>query len=130
MVTGGAPKTDQLGGRISHLDNQNRTGPQIVRAELAWSDHATALGLVARSNTPILKLCRMLLEAGYDSSAALEAWRGGTLCLRVRTIGEAARLEVKTAGNGSLMFAPGRGATAPPVRFFEAAGVQQQGCQL
>ena len=61
-----------------------------IRAELAWSDTATALGFVAQGNCPVLKLCAMLIAAGCDPSARLEAWRGSTLALRVRAIGEAA----------------------------------------
>ena len=122
MVTGGAPKTDQLGGRISQLDNQNRPGPQIVRCELAWSDIATALGFVARSNTPILKLCRMLIASGCDPATSLEAWRGGTLCLRVRSIGEAAAVEIN--GDGTGFRRARQPDAAPPVRF-EAAWVER-----
>jgi hypothetical protein len=64
-----------------------------IRAELAWSDTATALGIVARSSSPVLALCRKLLEAGHGPTTPLEAWRGGVLCLRVRSIGAAALLE-------------------------------------
>jgi hypothetical protein len=71
-----------------------------IRAELAWSDHATALGIVARSSGPVLTLCRMLLEAGHDPATRLEAWRGGTLCLVVRRIGEAAGLQINSHGTG------------------------------
>ena len=67
-----------------------------IRAELAWSDHATALGILARGGNPIISLCRKLLEAGHDAATPLEAWRGGTLCLRVRSIGEAAGLETSS----------------------------------
>jgi hypothetical protein len=91
---------------------------EAIRAELAWSDHATALGLLAYGSSPVLTLCRMLLEAGYDSATPLEAWRGGTLCLRVRAIGAAAGFTVKSAGNGAPRFAldgARRGAAAPPV---------------
>jgi hypothetical protein len=66
----------------------------VIRAELSWSDHATACGIVARGSSPVLKLCRMLVEAGYDPRTLLEGYRGATLCLKVRSIGEAAGLEV------------------------------------
>jgi hypothetical protein len=73
-----------------------------IRAELAWSDHATALGILARGGNPIISLCRKLLEAGHDAATPLEAWRGGTLCLRVRSIGEAAGLETSSKGTGFI----------------------------
>ena len=86
-----------------------------IHAELAWSDTATALGIVAHSYSPIIGLCRMLVEAGCDPASPLEAWRSGTLCLRVRAIGEAAELRVNPKGTG---FVKGRSGvpTAPPMR--------------
>jgi hypothetical protein len=87
---------------------------QAIRAELAWSDTATALGVVARSASPVLDLCRLLVEAGCDPVTPLEAWRGGTLCLRVGTIGIAARLEINSKGTGFIAARDVR--TAPPMR--------------
>ena len=72
----------------------------VIHAELAWNDHATACGIVARSSSPVLKLCRMLVDAGHDPGLPLEAWRNGTLCLRIRSIGEAAGLRVAAHGIG------------------------------
>jgi len=91
-----------------------QTISQPIRAELAWSDTATACGIVARSLTPVLSLCRQLVEAGHDPRLPLEAWRGGTLCLRVRSIGEAARLELNGHGNGFRR--SNGGGTASPMR--------------
>lgn len=48
----------------------------------------------------MLSLCRKLLDAGCASSTPLQAYRGDTLCLTVRSIGEAAGLQVKTGGTG------------------------------
>ena len=67
---------------------------KAIHAELAKDDFATARGIVARGSSPVLKLCRMVVEAGYDPRTPLEGYRGATLCLRVRSIGEAAGLEV------------------------------------
>jgi hypothetical protein len=72
---------------------------------LAWDDHATACGIVARGSSPVLKLCRMLVDAGHDPSLPLEAWREGTLCLRVRSIGEAAELRVNNKGTAFVRVA-------------------------
>ena len=85
------------GGRTLDSRGEART---VVRAELAWDDHATAYGIVARGSSPVLKLCRLLVDAGHDPSTPLEAWRNGVLCLRVRSIGEAAGLELNGDGTG------------------------------
>ena len=89
---------------------------RAIRAELAWSDHATALGIVVCSSSPVLTLCRMLLEAGHDPATPLEAWRGGTLCLRVRSIGEGARLRIRGNGVGFEITAEETRPGAPPMR--------------
>jgi hypothetical protein len=73
---------------------------QAIHAELAWSGTATALDLVARNTSPVIALCRKLIEAGHDPDRPLEAFRGSTLCLRIRSIGEAAELEVSPRATG------------------------------
>jgi hypothetical protein len=89
----------------------------IIRAEIFGSDTATAEGLSVTSGAPVLKLCRALLEAGHDPATPLEAYRGETLCLRVRSIGEGARLTVKPNATGRLVFVASQtSATASPVR--------------
>jgi hypothetical protein len=42
----------------------------------------------------VCALCRRLVEAGHDPAMPLEVYRGSTLALRVRSIGEAAGLTV------------------------------------
>jgi hypothetical protein len=69
-----------------------------IRAELKGDDKAVACGFVVRTSSPLLALCRKLVDAGYDPSISLEVYRGDTLCLRVRSIGEAAGLEVNARG--------------------------------
>ena len=59
-----------------------------LRAELIGSRRCSAVGITATGNAPVLTLCRRLIEAGHDPAARLEAYRGTTLCLRVRSIGE------------------------------------------
>jgi hypothetical protein len=86
------------GGRTLDIDRgETRT---VIRAELAGDGYATACGIVARGSSPILKLCRLLVDAGHRPSTPLEAWRNGVLCLRVRSIGEAAGLRVAAHGVG------------------------------
>ena len=73
---------------------------QAIRAELRGSDCCSALEITAYGTTPMLKLCRLLVEAGHDPGTPLEAWRGTTLCLRVRSIGEGAQFTVEDDRRG------------------------------
>jgi len=75
-------------------ENSTRNNPQPIIAELIGDETCSALGLTACGASPVLELCRLLLAAGYDPDAELETYRGNVLCLRVRSIGEAAALEV------------------------------------
>src|SRR5215468_10575009 len=94
---------------------------QAVCAELIGSDRCSALGITERGPAPTLALCRRLIEAGHDPATPLEAWRGDVLCLRVRSIGEGARLTVEDDRRGRPRLrrwrnrGQGYGA-APPVR--------------
>jgi hypothetical protein len=65
---------------------------------LVGSDVCTAEGFTAVGAAPVLLICRKLVEAGIDPESRLEAWRGDTLALRVRRIGEAAELEINSKG--------------------------------
>jgi hypothetical protein len=71
-----------------------------IVAKLSDSDTAAALGLTAQSSSPVLALCRKLVESGHDPDRPLHAYWGDALCLRVRSIGEAARLEINAKGTG------------------------------
>jgi hypothetical protein len=68
-----------------------------IRAELSGDYIAGTAGITIISTTPILALCRQLAAAGLGDKP-LEAFRGTTLCLHVRSIAEGAGLEV--SGNG------------------------------
>ena len=82
--------------------------PEPIRGELIGSDRCSALGITAKGHAPVLALCRLLIEAGHHPARPLEVYRGEVLCLRVRSIGEAARLRVATHGVG---FEPAAGRT-------------------
>jgi len=69
--------------------------------------------MTARGTTPVLGLCRLLVEAGHDPATPLEAWRGSTLCLRIHRIGEAAQLEPSPRGVGFVCCPGVRG--RPPI---------------
>jgi hypothetical protein len=87
----------------------------IIRAEVIGDSSCAALGMKVSASSPILALCRKLVIAGHDPSMPLEAWRGDVLCLRIRSIGEAAGLRV---GSHGLGFEPARECTAaPPIEF-------------
>lgn len=72
----------------------------LIRAEIVGDECASAFGYTVRSPSPVLALCRDLVEGGAFPHEPLEAWRGGILCLRIRSIGEAAGLEVSPHGVG------------------------------
>jgi hypothetical protein len=87
-----------------------------IHAEISGSDRCTALGLEVRASAPVLGLCRLLVETGYDPGLRLDAYRGETLCLRVRSIGEVAGLEINGKGTG---LRPRHAvATASPIEYF------------
>jgi hypothetical protein len=116
-------------GNHSAIKQSNRSGQarhqrSTIRAELSGSDTCTALGITAQSPSPVLTLCRQLVEAGHDPATPLDAYRGEALALRVRSIDQAARLRIGTSGSGAPIFAYAPAAdTAPPVRQNrEAAG--------
>jgi hypothetical protein len=95
-----------------------------IVATLSGSDTCTALGVTAQSSSPVLLLCRHLTDAGHDPATPMQVFRGETLALTVRAIGEAARLEINAYGTG---FRPRREAdAAPPVRPPRLVGVVQR----
>ena len=98
-------------------------GCNPLRAELIGSDRCTVPGFTPTSSAPILALCRTLIAAGFNPTTPLECYRAGTLALRVRSIGEGARLRVATHGVGFEAVPECTG--APPVgeRVPEAAEI-------
>jgi hypothetical protein len=71
-----------------------------IRATLSGDDIATAFDISAQSSGPVLALCRQLVAAGHDPAMPLHAYRGDTLALIIRSIGEAANLEINGKGTG------------------------------
>jgi hypothetical protein len=71
-----------------------------IRADLRDDDTCVAAGVTVTAPSPVLLLCRKLLDAGHDPTTPLHAYRGNTLALIVRSIGEGARLRVATHGRG------------------------------
>ena len=87
---------------------------QAVRAELIGDDTCCAKGLTVRAHTPVLAMCRRLIEANYDPATPLHCYRGTTLCLIVTSIGDAAELRINGQGTG-FKKRPQRVPTAPPL---------------
>jgi len=78
-----------------------------ICAELSSDSYATALGITVRSPSPVLALCRKLIETStYAPETPFNAYRGKTLCLRVLGIGEAAELRMGVSDTGTPTFRP------------------------
>jgi hypothetical protein len=75
-----------------------------ITATLIGSNRAIALGIEAHGFSPVLALCRALIEAGYDPTTPLHVYRGDTLALKVRSIGEGAKLAVEDNSVGTPVF--------------------------
>jgi hypothetical protein len=68
----------------------------------------------------VLALCRILLAAGFNPYQPVEIYRGAILALRVRSIGDGARLAVADGKTGRPTFRrwrdrPARDGAGPPV---------------
>src|SRR5262245_51255059 len=86
----------------------------MIRAQIGSDSVATSCGITVHTGSPVLALCRKLKTAGCDPRSPLEAYRGETLCLTIRSIGEAAGLQVGSHGGGFIQLKSGR--SAPPMR--------------
>jgi hypothetical protein len=75
-----------------------------IYAVLKDDDVCEAQGFSVKAYSPALAMCRKLVEAGYDPSSSLLAFRGDILALKVRQIGEGARMAVRDAPNGCPTF--------------------------
>lgn len=58
-------------------------------------DIASSGDISTKGHAPVLALCRALLHAGADPLSPLHVYRGENLCLRIRSIGEGARLTIR-----------------------------------
>jgi hypothetical protein len=101
LAAHGASEIDELGRHVVSQANRQQQLPQVpIRATLVDSDRCDAEGISARGYAPVLDLCRELVAAGFNPASPPEAWRG-VLCLRVRSIGESARLTVADDRHGT-----------------------------
>lgn len=100
--------------------NYNNSRAAVISGALRGAETAEAAGITVRAYAPALLLSRKLLAAGFDPDTALHLYRkNGTLALRVRSLGEAARLVVEDSNTGRPRFKPvrkERWGTAPSLR--------------
>jgi len=98
----GASVSDHRGRQVIPESNRQQLFAQApIRVTLIGFDRCEAAGISVRGYAPVLDLCRELVAAGFDPACPLEAWRGQTLCLRVHSIGEGARLTVADDRHGT-----------------------------
>jgi hypothetical protein len=74
-----------------------RRESMILRAELIGDYTCAGQSMTVRAKAPVLTLCRLLLAQGYDPTTTLDVYRGNTVCLRVRSIGEGSGLTVENS---------------------------------
>jgi hypothetical protein len=104
----------------------------VILAELTGSDRCTALGITVNAYAPVLSLCRQLVAAGHDPAMPLDGYRGGVLALQVRSIGEAAGLDINSKGTGFVRLRSPEKAISdvrrgPPARFSKGSGTRGNG---
>ena len=85
---------------------------------------AASRGVSVRRYAPVFDLCRGLVAAGFAPACPLEAWRGETLCLRVRSISEGAQLTVADDRHGTPRLRRQQGC---PQRYAAGSPVRQTG---
>jgi hypothetical protein len=81
----------------AELDEILRPGDSYSRRPRARCAGIEAVA-TRRSDSVVCALCRRLIEAGHDPAEPMEVYRGATLALHVRSIGEAAGLTVREVG--------------------------------
>ena len=89
-----SPRGDQLGGDHRSSTTKVRPDQDCIRAELIGNNECRAAGLVVRSTTPVLAMCRQLIAAGVNPALPLECYRGRVLAITVASIGHGAGLAV------------------------------------
>ena len=110
----GAPEIDPLDGKVISENSHYSLSTQVIRAELIGTDTCSAVGITVCVGTPVLTLCRRLIAVGYNAATPLLVYRGEVLALTIRSIGQAARLEINAKATGFIRHRAVR--TAPPVR--------------
>src|SRR5262249_34675362 len=99
--THGASKLDGLGRHVVSGTSLSQNFGHAIRAELIGSNSCS---VTARGHAPVLALCQFLIEAGHDPNRPLLAYRGDTLCVRLRSIVEGAALTIEDDRLGTPRF--------------------------
>ena len=86
--------------------DHTRNAVTAVRAELTGDDTCSALGITVQSTSPVLALCRKLVDAGHDPATPLDVYRADVRALKIRSIGEGVKLRVSPHGIGFVLDAP------------------------
>jgi hypothetical protein len=94
------------GRNVVATNNLIRSAPQGVRAEITGSDRCRAAGITAHGHSPVLKVCPALIAAGVEPDRPLFGFRRDVLCLVVRSLGEAAQIEINSKGSGFVRRRP------------------------
>jgi hypothetical protein len=97
-----AIEIDELNGHVVSESKRLQDLDQApIRATLIGSDRCEVDGIVARGHAPVLGLCRALLAAAYDPLRPLHAYRGDTVALKIRSIGEEAAYTIEDSRRGT-----------------------------
>jgi hypothetical protein len=110
---------EQLGGPLEVLPTAENFPPQvrIIRAEIIGENKCRAEGYTVQAPAPVFALCRKLIAVEFNPSMRLEAWRGNTLALTIRTLAEGAALSVDESRSSFCRWKPfSRAAVSPPMR--------------
>jgi hypothetical protein len=62
------------------------TRKQDIIAAVEGSDLCHAAGYTVQDSSPILAMCRLLVQAGFDPQRPLLAFRGAELAMRIKSI--------------------------------------------
>jgi hypothetical protein len=113
MATKPPAKLDPLGKRINSqgIYQANSISQAPVIGVIDNTNICRIGDQTTVSRTPILTACRELLAQGVNPDRALEIYRRGILAVRVRSIGEGARLTIREDRHG-VELAPHRTAFA------------------
>lgn len=87
------------------IEAESQVELKPVKVYLVGMREAEADGFCASGETPILNLCRQLIEAGYDADRAVYVYRGDALAMTISSLGYGARLRVKERNDGRPVFA-------------------------
>src|SRR5262249_30237157 len=79
--------TPRFGGRgvacRNRLSHRADHPTSAVRAWLTGDDTCSALGITVQSTSPVLALCRKLVDAGHDPATPLDVYRADVRALKI-----------------------------------------------